>query len=241
MSTLPRSSRALYAVAVLGIAAGAMVGFGISAVRARGDGRDPAAVPGHPDRAAEAGDVTPRYAAVRERAARTAIAAAPRAEEASPRAEPPPAPPPPTAAQMLAWHETEVEKHYRQSADPAWAPGATKAFAEDFTVAVQQLGASFTVERMDCRFDTCVAALRWPSRRQAHDEWSQVLHFPFRAGCGRRIILPEPAPDGSDTAAPVQANVLFDCSAMKSTPIPQQPLAAPLAVSRPTVSAPAPQ
>jgi hypothetical protein len=86
------------------------------------------------------------------------------------------------------------------------------------------------VAQVDCRFDTCVAVLDWPSRNQAAAEWSDLLTFPYRANCGRAIVIPE-AEAGGGGDRPVRANLVFDCSETKHEPIRQEP-SAPLVATR---------
>jgi hypothetical protein len=233
MTTPLRSSRAPYLMGVLGVVAGAILALAISSVMARGSkrGLTTASAEAETD-SAPANTTTQKVAELAALAQVLRATPVARPEAAEPVGDPAPPPRLQTAAQMLAQHDADVEKHYREPIDGRWAPAASKAFGDDLAGAVDQLSGHFKVTELDCRSDTCVAALQWPSRNEALNEWNDLLTFPYRANCGRTIIIPEPAADGSDQAAPVRAKLLFDCSESKDSPIRQQPLTQPLAVNR---------
>jgi hypothetical protein len=225
-----RSSRAPYLLVFLGVIAGAIIATGISAVMARGSKRAVARYTEVDPKAED--EPRERSAADLERLALTLSAANARGTAEKSPAPTTPSAPPPSAAEQLRQHEADVEEHYRKPVDSRWAPAVTKAYSEDLAGAVQQLSAHFKLEQLDCRSDTCVATLQWPTRGAAMTEWNDLLTFPYRANCGRAIVLPEPAADGSDSASPVRAKLVFDCSETKDEPLAPPGRIDPLAVNR---------
>jgi hypothetical protein len=129
----------------------------------------------------------------------------------------------------MAQHQQLLRQHFLQPVDNTWAPAATVAYDADLKAIGEQTKATFKVTQLDCRFDTCVAELEWPSRARAMSDWQEVLHFPYRTGCSREIVLPEPSGVPGEDNRPLRASVIYDCSSMKGVPIPAGPLVPPMA------------
>jgi hypothetical protein len=204
----------------LGVLAGIVFGVGGSLLLARRSQRAPTA----PEAYADDGSAAARSRGVRSRPPPVLTTSTDGLKKAVPRTQPVE---PQTARELLAEHEEQVRRHFQEPTDARWAPVATRAYADDLRLVAEQSGTHFTTGEVDCRFETCVVTVDWPSRGLAAREYVALLHFPYRAGCGRSIVIPEP-PEGSTGDLPAKAHLIFDCSADKSRPIPDHPLMPPL-------------
>jgi hypothetical protein len=233
-----KPSRGPILIAGLGVVVGAMVAIGSSWLFAWRPQPAPTDETDSPDPTNSAG---PGNAATRRPARRS------RAEEGAPERKRPEAAAavergaaPPSAEQIMAQHQQRVQQHFLQLVDNTWAPAATGAYDADLKALGQQMKASFKVTSLDCRSETCVAELEWPSRARAMSDWQEVLHFPYRTGCSREIVLPEPSGVPGEDNRPLRASVIYDCAGRKDVPIPPGPLVPPIMVTRTSDPPPAP-
>jgi hypothetical protein len=110
--------------------------------------------------------------------------------------------------------ETQLQAHRLEPTDAAWAAPASRSISADFNIMQGRRG--FKVNGVNCRSHTCTADLEWPSRDLASSEWSRVLHYPYRNGCAKMLVL-SPSVPGQESG-PAKTTMLFDCAERKGQP-----------------------
>jgi hypothetical protein len=121
-------------------------------------------------------------------------------------------------------HASQLDAHRREPIDGHWAAPAARAFAAD--LGIIEAHRRVKVTAVNCRSHSCSAELEWPSRDAATGEWADLLHYPYRYGCARMIVIP-PAVEGQP-AGLTKTTMLFECSDKKNDPIPtESPIAPP--------------
>lgn len=100
-------------------------------------------------------------------------------------------------------HERALRLHATQPVDDSWAPQASEAFRADLHASRSQTGAQ--VLSVDCRTNSCVARLEWPSFHEARRGFSPVLHSHYRVNCIKTVTLPEPG----DPSRPYIGSAIF--------------------------------
>lgn len=101
-------------------------------------------------------------------------------------------------------HQASFDAHERDVRDPSWAAPTEATIVRELN-AID--GGRFDVDRVDCRTTSCLATVRWENYDQAVQDYPSILHGYFTVGCGRRVLLPEPA----DRNAEYSVRVIFDC------------------------------
>jgi hypothetical protein len=113
-------------------------------------------------------------------------------------------------AELRAYDDAKIRKHWSDPVDPAWATTATPALRSG----LEELSKSgrFRVNEVDCRDTSCVATFRWPSFADAEAEYGDLARAPLDVNCSRGITLP----DVEDKKAPLEATMYFDCASWKA-------------------------
>jgi len=90
--------------------------------------------------------------------------------------------------------EPILRAHDAEPVDTAWAAGVTETLSQS----LEGLGRErkFDVRQIDCRSQTCVAELEWPSRDAALAGYRAPLAGMLGVTCGTQIVLP-PSEDPS--------------------------------------------
>jgi hypothetical protein len=105
-------------------------------------------------------------------------------------------------------HDDSIARHRAQPVDPTWAPAAAQSIRQE--LAELEARQAFSVFEVDCRSDSCIATMEWPTYRDAAATYAELVHHYYEeVNCLRRLILPEP----EDKDAPFQATLVFDCAA----------------------------
>jgi hypothetical protein len=107
--------------------------------------------------------------------------------------------------------QANVRKHLSDPVDGAWAARVTPALEHDLKRALT--GTKGALGTLGCRSTSCLGKVAWPSLAEARAEVKDILFAYTRVNCARSVSIP---PDANDEAAPVQVDVLYDCSAWKS-------------------------
>jgi hypothetical protein len=119
-------------------------------------------------------------------------------------------PPEPSPAEAQQRFEARVRRQQAEPVDPSWAKSTNSLLQAD--VLKQATGKSFRLNRVDCRTTLCSAELEWPSTEEADREYLSLVHFPYKANCGRTLVLPDPA----SVKGALHAQLLFDCESWRA-------------------------
>jgi hypothetical protein len=128
-------------------------------------------------------------------------------EAAEPPQEQPETSPEEQRAILIKEHEDAIEAHRRAPQDRRWASSTEAILERD----LEALSDGMKVHSVDCKTQTCIATFEWANFADAVSGYGAVLHGSLEAGCGRRILLPEP----SDPTIPYQATAFFECGASR--------------------------
>jgi hypothetical protein len=104
----------------------------------------------------------------------------------------------------LAHRERLLGEHEREAVDRAWAVPQSDVLAR--SLADQAAGQSVEVERVDCRSNSCVASLTFPSPMSALTYLQDTRHLVVRGCNGFTAIPTPPADDG-----PYDLSVHYKC------------------------------
>ena len=125
-----------------------------------------------------------------------------------------PAPPHPTGEQQLAMmqedyrrHQDLVSKIMSSPRSPGWANDMERKFDDEFKKLPVEMHAEY--RGTDCRTDSCVVRMAWPSRQAADSALMTMMALTGLAGCAREVALPPPSGGGENQ--PVEAAVVVDC------------------------------
>jgi hypothetical protein len=109
-----------------------------------------------------------------------------------------------------------------EPAEPAWAAKTSTLLRTDIhDIATQS---RFRLLNVDCRTTLCLARVEWESRGAASDEYRRLVHHPYRANCGKSVLVDENVnPNGS-----VGGSVLFECEEWRGSGEQESRIAPPL-------------
>jgi hypothetical protein len=143
-------------------------------------------------------------------------AAAGAGRQAGDKAEPPPDQSPAARAEERRrrepTHQAAIDAHWREPRDPRWALQAETGFSADLERVGKEGG--FKPIQVSCRDSTCVSVLEWPSRDDAVNNITAVLHQKYTVNCSKRLLLPtSESPPAAGT--PFRATAFFDCRRAK--------------------------
>ena len=104
----------------------------------------------------------------------------------------------------IAAFQAQLRTQEVDAVDPSWAPRASRALREDF----ERFGHEdrFRLRAVDCRTDSCVADVEFPSYGAAQTSWGTVLHLPRTDNCATTVVLDH---DPEDATAPYRSRVLY--------------------------------
>jgi hypothetical protein len=103
-------------------------------------------------------------------------------------------------------HLRRIEDHKTEPRDEVWAQRMETSVTG--SLGANHEGASFRYEGVECRKNTCVANVSWPSRGSADGELRKLVSSLVTTGCSREIYL---APDNGG-GGPTQGSVLLTCT-----------------------------
>lgn len=130
---------------------------------------------------------------------------------------PPPSPLPSTPEDMTQMrleseqeHAIAVSAHYEAVRDVGWAGRKEAELGQELDTLLRDELAGIALSSLDCRSETCVAQLNWPSFLQARETFAGLVrhHYESSLNCSREMILPQP----SDPSSPYSGHLLFRCS-----------------------------
>src|SRR5262249_13756228 len=106
--------------------------------------------------------------------------------------------------------QDRIAAHEKAPVDKAWASGTRLAISDALEAARKDLGhPEVELAGVDCRTDTCIASLRFPSYEAAHLGAGAFVTRVTQTSCATTALLPQ-----SEVAGPVQVPLLFlDCRA----------------------------
>jgi hypothetical protein len=112
------------------------------------------------------------------------------------------------------WREAHgsVDKHRADPIDRAWAEHVTPALQQDIERAMGQAKLTGNLSNLECRSTSCLGTVHWPSVANARHEAMQLLTADTRVNCGRAVMIPPDATEGT----PVDAEVIYDCASWKA-------------------------
>lgn len=100
-------------------------------------------------------------------------------------------------------HAEMLKTHAAQPMDHSWASSAAESFRADLHGLRKESRAK--VVNVDCRTNSCVATLEWPSFHDAKSGFSALLHALYKVNCVRTITLPDPP----DPSKPYSGTAIF--------------------------------
>jgi hypothetical protein len=107
-------------------------------------------------------------------------------------------------ARIASW-EDRLEKHAQEPVDAAWARDTQTELQQEVSSLASK--ANFKFVRAHCGTTTCSATVEWKDYGAAVRNYSSLLHYRYKNGCLREVLLPEP----DDKSRTYQATVLYDC------------------------------
>jgi hypothetical protein len=119
-------------------------------------------------------------------------------------------------------HATLLSAYEKEAVDPGWAPGTERLFQSDLNNL--QASGQFQVRSLGCRMTSCAVTLEWNSLEQASGHFRDILHYPFRAGCAREILVSERPSAGGK----YEATAIFDCTDWRANGAEAMPVAPPV-------------
>ena len=111
--------------------------------------------------------------------------------------------------EIYEMEKRKVSDHYNEPIDASWAKRATPALRSDLTKLAQDK--AFRLKDVDCRNETCIAEVEWPTYDAAHQSYTDLATANLEVNCARTVVLPDP----SDKAAPLTARMILDCKGWK--------------------------
>jgi hypothetical protein len=121
------------------------------------------------------------------------------------------APPPPDPADReeqnrkdLNAFKGHIQEHRSAPVDSGWSPAASKSLGAELSAIAPQEGAG-RVQEVDCRTDSCLASIEFPSYEKARAEMPTYLQAAYSVNCMRTVMLEEP----NDPAAPYTMEMVF--------------------------------
>jgi hypothetical protein len=103
-------------------------------------------------------------------------------------------------------HHLAILRHRDSARLPEWAQKTSDAIRKGLVVTQSQ--GQFEIIDIDCRSNSCLATLEWPSYDVAYRQWALVVGHPYGIPCGASVYLDEP----SDRSAKYQGIILFGCA-----------------------------
>jgi hypothetical protein len=103
------------------------------------------------------------------------------------------------AEERRAAFAATIAAHAREPLDATWA--RQTAALVDSGLAASGTEGGYVVRGVDCRSQTCVAELEWPSYELAAEGYQSALTASFGRPCATEIVIPEPIPAGGSHRA----------------------------------------
>ncbi len=107
---------------------------------------------------------------------------------------------------LLASFDERLEKHERALTDAAWSKTASASLGSAMAAIAQRNHSQGELKAVDCRTDSCLATLEFPSFDAARDGYGDFVTAFYEVNCGRTSILAPP--DHPD--APYTVKVIFE-------------------------------
>jgi hypothetical protein len=108
---------------------------------------------------------------------------------------------------FLEEHARFLAQHDAERRDGAWASNEERSVQATLGDLSETMKRAFSLESVDCRTSTCVAALTWPSETAARAGLHDLLVGSAAAGCAREIAYPSATGEG-----PYRASLVLDCA-----------------------------
>jgi len=118
-------------------------------------------------------------------------------------AEPPPDMDELHDAAEQAW-QAGIDRHHDEPVDSDWSSRTRAAFEEDIAAAVGGIADDIEIE---CRSESCLASVRFPSFHDATGSFTSLLQYSYRSNCATSVAAPEP----EDPSEPYATSLLFVC------------------------------
>jgi hypothetical protein len=101
-------------------------------------------------------------------------------------------------------YKGQIQEHRSAPVDSAWSPAASRSLGAELAAVGPQGGAG-RVQDVDCRTDSCLASIEFPSFEKAQVEMPTYLQASYSVNCMRTVMLEEP----KDPAAPYTMEMVF--------------------------------
>ena len=102
-------------------------------------------------------------------------------------------------------YEAVLEQHTRAPVDPVWAEPTRAALGAAMSTIGASAGGNAAVKGVDCRTDSCVATLEFPSYTAARAGYTAYVSEMYEVNCARQAMLDTP----EDPESPFSVQVLF--------------------------------
>lgn len=117
----------------------------------------------------------------------------------------------PTKKELYDIETRKISQHYAEPIDSSWAKRTTSTLQSNLSRLSQ--AKAFDLRSVDCRNETCIAEVVWPTYDSAVDKYTDLASTSLEVNCARSITLPEV----TDKSAPVAVKVIFDCRTWKAS------------------------
>jgi hypothetical protein len=102
-------------------------------------------------------------------------------------------------------YEAVLDQHTRAPVDPVWAEPTSATLGAAMGTLGASAGGNAVVKGVDCRTDSCVATLEFPSYTAARTSYAAYVSEMYEVNCARQVMLDTP----EDPESPFSVQVLF--------------------------------
>ena len=111
-----------------------------------------------------------------------------------------------------------IRSHRQEHKDSAWSGEFEGAIGRSLSTLSSAHG--FSTTAIDCRTESCVATIEWPTYADAMLQWKAVLLGTSDVPCARMLLLPDDPSGADDSARRYSHDVLFTrCARTAAAPM----------------------
>jgi hypothetical protein len=103
-------------------------------------------------------------------------------------------------------HDHAIASHWAEAVDPLWATQTQVSLMNELKA--RGVGIGVEIERVDCRFTSCIADLRFDSYQTVRSDSMRLLAYSYKENCIRELSAPVPSVENM----PYEATMIFDCA-----------------------------
>ncbi|XXX79379.1 hypothetical protein WMF30_11445 [Sorangium sp. So ce134] len=97
--------------------------------------------------------------------------------------------------------DTALAAFESATADPVWAPQASKSLQADLGALSERIG--FDVDDVQCKDRRCVAQIRWDTYQNALQRYAAVAHAEYSVNCAIDVMVQRPSGASDEVTNPV--------------------------------------